>query len=162
MISLRPKIPLFERDERDLSVVLLRFAIGSIWLWFGLKKVFQPDMWLTRMPDLVIDLIPGRFVLWVALFGLLEAVIGLLLIAGRRVRDAAAAATLLTVFVILAVGADDLSVRDAGLLGASLALFVTTNARTARPLPKRAVAIASAIYIFSLFVLGLMFLRSPL
>lgn len=152
---------IFQKDDRDLSVIILRFAVGSIFLWFGLHKITHPVAWLARLPDWLGGLLPSPMTWAIVLAGLVEMTVGLFLVSGRYVREAAAAGFLFLLAFFLPIGADDLTVRDAGLMGICLALFVYANARAKHPVPRRYIATASAAYIFFLFVTGLMFLRSP-
>ena len=152
---------LFRKDNRDLNVVILRFAVGSMFLWFGLDKITDPISWYARMPTFLATLLPGAFGVWIVINGFLEMVTGLMLVTGWYVREAAAAAFLFLLAYFLPVGSDDITVRDAGLMGACLSLFIYANNHAKRQVPRRALVVVSALYIFFLFVIGLLYLRSP-
>lgn len=153
---------IFRKDDRDLGIVIMRFAVGSMFLWFGLHKILHPIAWYARLPEFLSDLLPGPWSWAIVVAGLIEATVGVLLVSGRFVREAAAVAFLFLLAFFLPIGADDLTVRDAGLMGACLALFVYANAKSRRPVPKRFIALTASAYIFFLFITGLLFLRSPI
>ncbi len=152
---------IFRKDDRDLGIVILRFAVGSVFLWFGLHKILHPIAWYARLPEFLSDLLPAPWSWVIVAAGLLEAAVGVLLVSGKYVREAAAGAFFFLLAFFLPIGADDLTVRDAGLMGACLALFTYANAHARRQLPKRYIAMAASAYIFFLFITGLLFLRSP-
>lgn len=153
---------IFRKDDRDLGILILRFAVGSMFLWFGLHMMLHPIAWFARLPEIVGDALPASFTWVIVSAGILEIAVGLLLVSGRYVREAAAAAFFFLLAFFVPVGADDLTVRDAALMGACLALFVYANARAKRPVPRRIISTAAAVYIFFLFIEGLLYLRSPL
>jgi len=152
---------IFRKEHRELSIIILRFAVGSMFLWFGLDKVTDPVSWFARLPTFLALLLPGPFAVWIVVNGVLEMATGIALVTGWYVREAAAAAFIFLLAYFLPVGPDDITVRDAGLMGACLSLFIYANNRAKRQVPRRVLVIISAVYIFFLFVTGLLYLRSP-
>jgi uncharacterized membrane protein YphA (DoxX/SURF4 family) len=152
---------IFRKEHRELSTTILRFAIGSMFLWFGLDKVTDPVSWYARLPAFLAVILPGQFSVWIVINGVLEMATGIALVTGWYIREASAAAFLFLLAYFLPVGPDDITVRDAGLMGACLSLFIYANNHAKRQVPRRALVIVSAFYIFFLFVTGLLYLRSP-
>ncbi len=152
---------LFRKEYRELSVIVLRFAIGSMFLWFGLDKVTDPYSWFARLPVFLAYWLPGSLAALIVVSGILEMAAGIALLGGWYVREASAAAFLFLLAYFLPIGPDDITVRDAGLMGVCLSLFIHANNHAKLQVPRRALVLVSAVYIFFLFVTGLLYLRSP-
>ena len=149
----------FQRFKEDFIVTILRFAIGSVFLWFGLDKWVHPgawqpwfDLWIWPLTLLA----PG---LIMAGIGLFEIMIGFLFLSGRRPRLIAAGAAVYLVVICLVAGVSDAAVRDAGLVGACLALFASANQRSKQPVSRDWIAALTTTYILYLFAVGVLFLR---
>ena len=79
----------FRGLNQGRAIALLRCALGVIFLWFGVLKLFpghSPAEALAGKTILVITLGLVKPVLSVPLLGLFEAALGLLLISGQSVR----------------------------------------------------------------------------
>ncbi|MFT7841460.1 DUF417 family protein [Saccharothrix sp. BKS2] len=83
MTSFSSRLDVHANSLRALSVPLLRGSLGVVFVWFGALKVAGA----TPVADLVARTVPwldpGTFVL---LLGVVEVVLGMALVAGRRLR----------------------------------------------------------------------------
>lgn len=107
-----------------LAIRILRLGLGAVLLVFGVSKLADPVGWLGYLPPWlagVLPIAPQQFFVGV---GVLEAVLGALLVTGYALRVVALLAALYLLSVIVAVGANEIAVRDFGLLMALLALSV--------------------------------------
>ncbi|MEY4744620.1 MAG: DoxX [Candidatus Parcubacteria bacterium] len=150
----------FRREHHELVIVVLRFSVGAVFLWFGIDKWIHPEAWYGWIPPAVSSGLPvdsDTFLWW---YGAFEFVIGVSLVAGRFLRGTSAVAGLLLVGLAAILGASEATVRDAGLAGCCLALFIHANAKSRRPASASAVSIACSLYVLFLFVYGVLYLRS--
>ncbi len=150
----------FKREHQDLVIVVLRFAVGAVFLWFGVDKWIHPQAWYGWVPSWVLSRLPmgvDAFLWWNGAF---EFVIGILLVAGRALRGTAAVSGLFMLAITATVGANEVSVRDAALVGSCLALFIHANAKAKKPVPANTVSLICSLYVFYLFVYGVMYLKS--
>ena len=104
--------------------VVLRIAIAFVLLWFGIDELRHPAFWTTYLPKWLLTILPLAPVTLVALNGTVEFMIGLALLIGVRTRTFAALAALHLLAIVLAVGYNDIGVRDFGLFLAAVALFL--------------------------------------
>ena len=149
----------FRRYQEDFLVTILRFAVGSVFLWFGLDKWVHPGAWQAWFDLWIWPLtLLGPTLVMVGI-GTLELAVGLAFVSGRHPRLIAAAAAAYLVVICLVAGVTDAAVRDAGLIGACLALFVSANQRSKKPVSRDWVAALTTAYIFYLFAVGVLFLR---
>ncbi len=151
----------FRKERQPLLDTILRFAVGSVFLWFGLDKWLHPQVWFDWIdvwiwPQIMLD--PSS-VMYLA--GAFEAALGVLLIMGRLPRLASAAAALYLFLIFLISGTSDVTVRDAAIMGCCLAVFQLANQRAARPVAHKWVRYASVIYFIYLFAVGVFYLSHP-
>jgi len=150
---------LFIKRNEDLLITVLRFAAGAVFLWFGIDKWIHPLIWFGYVPDFVWPLLPIDATLFMILQGIVEVVIGLLLVLGRFVRLASAAAVAFLIALFILYGANEITIRDNSLIGLYLALFIHANRTSEKPIPRKWLAGAVSGYLLVLFVSGIMFLR---
>lgn len=150
----------FKREHQELVIVVLRFAVGAVFLWFGVDKWVHPQAWYGWMPPWLMGRLPidpDVFLWW---NGAVEFVVGILLVAGRLLRGTAAFAGAYVLAITVTLGASEVTVRDTALVGCCLALFIHANAKARKPVQSGAVAWACSAYVLYLFVYGVVFLRS--
>lgn len=142
-------------------MIVLRFAAASTFLWFGVDKWIHPEAWYGWTPGWLWKMMPGD-TMDAAIFaiGSLEFAIGCLLAAGAYVRQASAAAFLYILAITVTLGADEVAVRDMSLMGVYLALFLHADATAAKRVPSSVVATVVGLYVFMLFLFGVLFMRS--
>jgi len=149
----------FQKTKGDLMILVLRFAAGSVFLWFGLDKWLHPEAWYAWLP-VQFGPFSGFSSSGVMLaVGISEAAIGVLLLLGRQTRIAAAVGGAYLLLASYFVGATDTAVRDGAVIGCCLALFIGVNRTSERQVPPKIVQGVWFVYVFFLFVAGLLFIR---
>jgi len=151
---------MFRKENADLSLMLTRFALGGVFLWFGIDKLVHPELWFGYVPGWAEGLMPFGLKAGMVLLGMVEAVIGLLFVAGRALQVASAAAWLMLLGIMLTQGANELAVRDSALLAMAAAVFVSANGRARRPLSRAWVEAVTLVTVLAIFVAGVQYLRS--
>lgn len=103
------------------SYVFLRIGLGAVFTWIGVDILRHPETWIGYVPPSL----PGGLEreLALKLNGLFDLALGLLFIADKMPRAAAALAVAHLAGILATQGIDAVLIRDAGLLGAALALL---------------------------------------
>jgi uncharacterized membrane protein YphA (DoxX/SURF4 family) len=153
------RLKIFQRESEQLSLLVLRFGIGSMFLWFGMDKWSEPSVWFAWMPTWLMHLAVPPELLMVA-FGAIEFCLGLALLAGRHLRLVSLTCILALLFANLMTGVSDATVRDAAIVGGLLSLLIHANARARWPWGTETIAIVCTVFVFLLFLCGVAFLRS--
>lgn len=149
------------RDSRELTLIVLRFAAASTFLWFGVDKWVHPEAWYGWAPDWLWKMMPGNTMdSAILMVGALEFAVGCLLASGELLREASAAAFIYLLAITVTLGADEIAVRDMALMGLYLALFLHADANAKRRAPPRVIATSVGLYLLFLFVYGVLFLRT--
>lgn len=108
----------------DYTSVLLRFGLGSVFLYFGIyEKLYKPDITRQIIDGLNIN-IPISLGLFIFLFGVLELVVGSFLVLGFYTRITALIASVMILGIILQFGYLNVP-RDPALLAIALSLVIT-------------------------------------
>ncbi len=110
------------------SHFFIRFSLAIVFLWFGADKFFHPFYWINAwMPKWAIDF-AGRLgvdgISLIYLFGTFEVLIGISLISGVFIRSFSFLAIIFLLSVIIFTGFNEITVRDIGLIGGFMSLFV--------------------------------------
>ena len=104
-----------------LAHLILRLAIASVLLWFGLDNMLHPLAWSGYVPHwLPVDAVKFTFY-----NGIGEVILGIFLAIGLFTRIAAILAALHVLTVIVAVGYRDIAVRDFTIMLAAVSLALT-------------------------------------
>lgn len=111
----------FKKYER-FSPLTLRISLGILFLFFGIDKLINPNSWIGWVPRWIWGVMDIDF--FILSQGILEALIGALLVGGLFTRIVAAIASILMLLIIVSIGFNDIAIRDIGLLGASLSLIL--------------------------------------
>ena len=114
--------------HKHYGTFVARIGIAAVFLWFGIDKFVHTINWIGWVPEWMQALIPMSMTNFMYVQGIIEAVIGLLLLIGYNVRFAGLLAVLTLAGVEIAMvgtGQAEMMLRDAGLLAASLSLFLT-------------------------------------
>ncbi len=110
------------------GTLVARIGIGLVFLWFGVDKFIHVTNWIGWIPDWMARIIPISLIYFMYLQGAIEAIIGILMIVGYKVRFASLVAVI-TLFgveiAMIGTGQTEMMLRDGGLLAASLSLFFT-------------------------------------
>jgi len=112
---------------RFISNHILRIGLGITFLWIGILIFQNPEAWGSFMRPWATNLVPIDIVQAMIGTAILDIVIGALLICGFFTRLAAFVGSLHLVIILVVSGINDVTVRDIGLLGASLALALNKN-----------------------------------
>lgn len=105
-----------------IGLLLLRIGLGGVFLWFGTDKFIHPDIWVNYIPTWFPMLVSVN--LFVLLLGIVETLVGLLVLAGFYTRIAAVFAALMLVPILISLGYNEIGVRDFGLLMLAVGLAV--------------------------------------
>lgn len=115
-------------DMERVTIVrwLLTAALVLVFGYFGIDKFLSPILWIGWIPPWMDGLLGLSREVWLKGVGIAEIVVAiLLLVPHRRVRQAGAALAVVQLLGVLTqVGWNDVGARDAGLLLASVALFL--------------------------------------
>ncbi len=102
------------------SYIVLCVGLAAVFFWFGVDKFFHPAYWLNAW-------VPKTQFIYVE--GILEVLIGLSLISGVFTRFFSAIGIMFLVVVLFIVGFNEIAVRDVGLIGGLLAVFLWPERR---------------------------------
>lgn len=103
------------------SYFVLRVGLGITFLLIGIDILRHPDVWLGYLPASLPFGIPRE--LGLKLNGVFDVGLGLLLTIRMFPKIVAALAATHLIGILVSYGLDAVTVRDVGLLGATLALF---------------------------------------
>ena len=106
----------------NLSFHILRIGLAVTFLWIGFLIFMEPEVWGGFLQPWVVELLP--IPVRVAMLGtaLLDVAIGILLLLNFYTWLAAGVGALHLVIVLVTAGFNSVTIRDIGLLGASVAL----------------------------------------
>ncbi len=116
------KIESFTQQYQWLAPILLRTGIAVVFLIFGIDKFFHVDSWLAYVPAWAGAFIPVDLTLFMYIQGVIEALLGFLLLIGFWSRTVSFLCALHLAGIMVALGYNEITVRDFGLLMATLAL----------------------------------------
>lgn len=153
------RMKIFQRESEQLSMLAMRFGVGSMFLWFGMDKWSEPEMWFGWMPLWTMS-IPVPPVALMIFIGMVEFCLGLALLTGRHLRLVSSIGAVALLFANLMIGVSDSTVRDAAILGCLLSIVIHANAKERRPWGTETIAFLCMAYVFLLFVCGVTFLRA--
>ncbi len=122
------KFTAFLERHRDWSTFIVRVGIGFVFLWFGIDKFVHVSNWTGWVPQWMESLIPMSLITFMCVQGVVESLIGLLLIIGYQVRIASLIAVITLLGIELAMvgtGQTEMMLRDGAILAASLSLVFT-------------------------------------
>ena len=106
--------------KSDFGLLSLRVGLGGVFLWFGIDKFFHSTAWQNFIPDWFPMLIPAQA--FILLLGIVEAIVGALVLFGLFTRFAAGLAALMLIPIIISLGYNEIGVRDFGLFLLALGL----------------------------------------
>ncbi|MBI5389385.1 DoxX family membrane protein [Candidatus Woesearchaeota archaeon] len=134
---------------KPFAAPLLRMGLSLVFLWFGISQLVNPESFLGYVPQwlyqhditmthshalqLMHD-IPKPDVHFIIMAnGVLETVLGLLLILGLWIRGAAFLLGLHLLGIMFSLGYNDIAVRDFGLAMATFVVMLNGNDRWCVP-----------------------------
>jgi len=101
--------------------ILLRISLALVFLWFGISQLYAPLNWIGFVPTLLSSLYSVHVL--VILNGLVEVILGLMMIFGVYLRFASLLLGVHLTMIGLSIGYMAVAVRDIGLGLAILAVF---------------------------------------
>lgn len=110
--------------KEDLGLLILRIGLGGVFLWFGIDKFFNPLIWSKWVPEWFSVLLPIDLFTFVYILGVVETIIGLLVLIGFYTKTATALAGVLLMAIMPSLGFNDIMIRDAGLLFMAIGLML--------------------------------------
>ena len=108
--------------EKMNSFLILRIGLGLVFFWFGLDKLLNVDNWLGYITPSLDKLIFIDVNTFMFILGIVEIILGILLVIGLFLRIVSIVIAVHLFFVIIFVGFNEISVRDFGLLAIAVAL----------------------------------------
>ena len=116
-------------QTKSLSIYaapILRIGMALVFLWFGTSQLMNPQMWTIWVPDWIVNLAPSaEFVVYSN--GILEIILGIMLLLGFWTRIVAAILAVHLAGIVLSVGYTATGVRDFGLTIATAAVALHGN-----------------------------------
>ena len=105
-------------------IFVLRAGLALIFLYFGIDKFVNPLMWIPWIPKFVLKSVALSDFTLIYLQGVILCVLGVFLLLGLFTRIAAGISAFVMLIIVIAVGFNDLGVRDSalGVMALSLAL----------------------------------------
>lgn len=107
----------------------LVLGISFIFLYFGIEKFTNPDLWIGWMPQWMDGLLSFKLKTWMDFTAVTEIVIGIAILIPKRIvqRIAALFASLHLVAILSQIGWNETAVRDIGLLSMTMAVWYLTD-----------------------------------
>jgi len=102
----------------------LRLGLAITFIWIGVLIVLDPVAWGAFLKPWAIELLPLPLVTIVMATGILDIIIGGLLLFNFFPALAAAIGAIHLAGILITSGVDAVTVRDIGLLGATIALSI--------------------------------------
>lgn len=100
---------------------ILRIILGLVFIYFGWTSITTPDMWTSYVPTWTNVL--GTAVLLVKVHGVVEIVLGLMLVLKIKVRMVAGILFLDLLHILTLLNFGPVWIRDMGLAGSMLSLI---------------------------------------
>ncbi|WP_372369316.1 DoxX family protein [Candidatus Uabimicrobium sp. HlEnr_7] len=116
-----------KNQKTDVSVLILRLGIGSIFIIFGFDKLVRPNNWLIFLSKeisqyLTIANLTYQQFLWIQ--GVVEFMVGVHLILGLLTRTSAVIGSSILISIVFFLGfTDPTALRDIGILSGLLAII---------------------------------------
>jgi len=116
------KINDFLIRNKEYSVAAIRIGLALVFLWFGIDEVFNPENWFGYVPQWISSILPLSLKAFIILNGIFEIIIGIFLLIGFYTRFFALITSIHLLLIIMAVGYNEIGVRDFGLVAMAISL----------------------------------------
>jgi len=117
------KIKNFIINNKNYATVVIRISLALVLLWFGIDEIINPENWFGYVPSWISYILPFSLETFIFLNGIFEIIIGLLLLIGLYTRIIAFIAALHLLSITIAVGYNEIGVRDFGLTMMAISLI---------------------------------------
>lgn len=105
----------------------VRIGLGITFLWIGVLIFKNPDGWANFLLDWFVRLLPVSPVSFMKDVSFLDMGLGVLLLLNLFPKAVAAICALHLIGILISSGITDVTIRDVGLLGASIGLFLSVK-----------------------------------
>ena len=106
----------------------MRFSLGFVFLWFGISEILNPRYWSGYVPQMAIELLPIPILPFVQMHGAVLVFLAICLIFRFYLKYVGVLAILVLLSIIGGLismnGFDEIVVRDIGLFGLALAIWL--------------------------------------
>ena len=110
------------------SYLALRIGLAIVFFWFGIDKFFHPTYWQNAWVPVWVITFLAKFgvsaIQFIFLNGVFEVLVGLSLVTGVFSKIFSLLGMLFLISIFVFVGISEITVRDFGLLGGLLAVFL--------------------------------------
>lgn len=107
--------------------IILTAALAATFIWIGILILRAPEAWGGYLQPWAVRLLPVPITQLMLATAALDILIGILLLMKKTTWIAALVGAFHILVVLLTSGITDVTVRDIGLLGAALSLFMATK-----------------------------------
>ena len=114
----------FLEGKEGYASLFLRLGLGFMFVWFGVDKFFNPGLWTGFIAPFILKLVPFSATAFIYVLGVVESLVGTLLLLGFFTQEAALVASLVMFGVTTTIGFNDVTVRDIASLCAAVALML--------------------------------------
>jgi len=112
----------FFDKAKTYAPIVLRYALGLVYLWFGINQIINPNNFIGYLPTFIFN--SPYAIAFVYANGVFEIVAATLLIMGILVRWVAALLALHLLAITFDLGYGELAVRDFGLAVATISIWL--------------------------------------
>jgi len=109
--------------NKKYSTTIIRIGLALVLLWFGIDEIINPENWFGYFPQSLIALLPFSLETFFMINGIFEIIIGILLFVGFKTRVVAFISALHLLSITIAVGYNDIGIRDFGLTMMAVSLI---------------------------------------
>ena len=101
--------------NKDYSTAIIRISLALVLLWFGIDEIVNPENWFGYFPESLTSLLPFSLETFFMINGIFEILVGILLLIGFYTRIIAFIVAFHLLSITIAVGYNDIGIRDFGL-----------------------------------------------
>lgn len=109
--------------NKHYSTPIIRVSLALVLLWFGIDEIINPENWFGYIPSWLTQILPSDIGTFIIINGIFEIIAGFLLLIGLHTRVIAFIAALHLLSITIAVGYNDIAVRDFGLAMMAVSLI---------------------------------------
>lgn len=115
-------------NSTKYSYLILRIGLAAVFLWFGVDKFIHPAYWLNAWVPPSVLMFVGKLGItatqFIYLNGVFEILVALSMITGVFISFFSLIGGIFLVLVLLFSGFSEVTVRDIGLLGGFISVFL--------------------------------------
>jgi len=115
--------------NKDYSTAIIRIGLALVLLWFGIDEILNPENWFGYFPESLTSLLPFSLETFFILNGIFEIIVGILFLVGFKTRIVAAISALHLLSITIAIGYNDIGIRDFGLTLMAVSLIFSGSGK---------------------------------